>query len=150
MMDIDLDHSFAPSETIYGARAVRLDPVTQGGCYLGTANARCIGITPQQSEYAPGLAGTSGPPFVLAQTGDNSKVPVYGIGRCCLWDYDPAAGSAVAPNDLLISGAAGVAVKAATTGTTVQWVLGIALSHAVAGQSINVKVVLFPWRPALA
>jgi hypothetical protein len=147
MMDIDLDFSFSPSETIYGARAVKLDTVTQGGCYLGSKNAPCIGITPQQSEYAPGIAGNTAPPFILAQTGDNSKVSVYGEGRRCLWDVDPNFGGQVKPGDLLISWDSGYARPATATGAWNQWILAFALSFANGGQSVNAKITIFPWMP---
>ena len=147
MMDIDLDFTFAPSGTIYGARAIKLDPVTQGGCYLGSQNSLCVGITPQQSEFAPGIAGNTTPPFILAKAGDNSKVPVYGEGRRCVIDVDPDFGGQIKPGDLVISGNSGYAIKATPTGAWNQWVIGIALSYANSGQSLNVKVVVFPWMP---
>lgn len=151
-MDIDLDFSFTPSGTIYGARAVKLDPVTQGGCYLGSRNSMCVGITPQQSEAAPGAAvvavsGITAPPFILAQAGDNSKVPVYGPGRRCLWDVDPDFGGQVRPGDLLECSNSGYARQAQPTGPWNRWIVAIALSFANSGQSCNVKVVIFPWNP---
>ncbi len=155
MMDIDLDFTFAPSGTIYGARAIKLDPVTQGGCYLGSLNAMCVGITPQQSEVAPGMIGNSTFPYPLADVpanlpftpGSVTEVPVYGPGRRCLIDIDPAFGGQIAPNDLIISSNTGYGTKATPTGPWNQWIIGIALSFASAGQSCNVKVVIFPWSP---
>lgn len=151
-MDSDADFTFDPSETIYGARAVRLDPVTQKACYLGTLNARCVGITPQQSEWAvsavpTGISGYSTPPFILAQVGDNSKVPVYGPGRKCLIDVDPNWVGQIVPNDLVISSDSGYARRASPLGSWNQWVIGISLSIANPGQSCNVVVVIFPWSP---
>lgn len=146
-MDEDLDFSFSPSGTIYAARAIKLDTVTQGGCYLGSANAMCVGITPQQSEFAPGLTGNTTTPLVLAQTGDNSKVPVYGPMRRCLIDVDPDFGGQLKPGDLVISSNSGYAKKASPFGPWNQWIIGIALSYANSGQSLNVKVVIFPWSP---
>lgn len=146
-MDSDFDFSFAPSETIYGARAVKLDSVTQGNCYLGTENAMCIGVTPQQSEFAPGLTGNQTPPFILAQVGDNSNVPVYGPGRRCLIDVDPAMGGQIKPGDLIISSTLGYATRAGLGGPWNQWIIGIALSFASAGYSLNIKVWIFPWQP---
>lgn len=151
-MDDDFDFSFAPSGTIYGARAIKLDTATQGGCYLGSANSMCVGVTPQQSEWAPGgvptsVTGFSAPPFILAQTGDNSKVPVYGPMRRCLIDVDPDFGGQIKPGDLVISSNSGYAKKASPFGPWNQWVIGIALSFANSSQSLNIKVVIFPWSP---
>lgn len=152
MMDEDLDYTFAPSGTVYGARAIKLDPATQGGCYLGSRNSMCVGITPQQSEWAPGAAplsvsGVTAPPFILAQAGDGSIVPVYGPGRRCLIDIDPDFGGQIKPNDLIISGNSGYGTKASPLGPWNQWIIGISLSFANSGQSCNVKVVIFPWSP---
>lgn len=157
MMDIDLDYTFAPSGTIYGSRAIKLNTAVQGGCYLGSLNAMCVGITPQQSEYAPGQIGNNTPPFVLAQPpssdvyapagGVTSEVPVYGPGRRCLIDIDPDFGGQIAPGDLIISSNNGYGTKATPTGAYNQWVIGISLAFANGGQSCNVKVVIFPWMP---
>jgi hypothetical protein len=146
-MDTDLDFTFSPSGTIYGARAIKLDTVTQGGCFLGSKNSMCVGITPQQSEQAPGLIGNTTFPFILAQAGDNSIVPVYGPGRRCLIDIDPSFGGQIKPNDLIVSSDSGYGTKASPTGAFNQWIIGIALSFANSGQSCNVKVVIFPWSP---
>lgn len=146
-MDTDLDFTFSPSGTIYGARAIKLDTVTQGGCFLGSKNSMCVGITPQQSEQAPGLIGNTTFPMVLAQAGDNSIVPVYGPGRRCLIDIDPNFGGQIKPNDLVISGDSGYGTKASPLGPWNQWIIGISLSFANSGQSCNVKVVIFPWSP---
>lgn len=156
MMDIDLDFSFQPSETIYGSRAIRQDPVNTGFCYLGQLNSRCMGISAQQSQVAPGMIGNQSTPFPLAAPqnstsvfppGTYQEVPVYGPGRRCLIDVDPNFGGQIAPNDLIISGNSGYATKATPTGPWNQWIIGIALSFANAGQSLNVKVVIFPWMP---
>lgn len=156
MMDIDLDYTFAPSGTIYGARAIKLDVANQGKCFLGSKNSMCVGITPQQSEYAPGMIGNQSTPFVLAQPqssdsivpgGSGSLVPVYGPGRRCLIDIDPNFGGQIAPGDLVISSDSGYGTKASPTGAWNQWIIGIALSFANGGQSCNVKVVIFPWSP---
>lgn len=151
-MDNDFDFTFAPSETIYGARAVKLDPATQGNCLLGSLNSRCIGITPDQSEFAVGAApvattGITTPPFILAQVGDNSQVPVYGEGRRCLIDVDPNWVGQLVPNDLVISSNTGYARRASPLGPWNQWVLGFALSLANPGYSCNVKVSIFAWSP---
>ena len=155
MMDIDLDFSLAPSGTIYAARAIKLDPANEGYCYLGSRNAPCIGITPQQSEYAPGMIGNTSTPFILAQpassdglaSGSEAKVPVYGPGRRCLIDIDPNFGGQIKPGDLVISSDSGYGTKASPFGPWNQWVIGIALTVANSGQSCNVKVVIFPWSP---
>jgi hypothetical protein len=147
MMDIDLDFTFAPSGTIYGARAIKLDIVTQGGCYLGSYNSMCVGITPQQSQQAPGLVGNTTPPLVLADTTNGGNVPVYGPGRRCLIDVDPDYGGRIRPGDLIISSNSGYARRASPFGPWNQWIIGIALSFANSGQSLNVKVVIFPWSP---
>lgn len=146
-MDEDLDFTFAPSGTIYGARAIKLDPATQGACFLGSRNAMCVGITPQQSEQAPGLIGNTTFPMPLAAVGDNSIVPVYGPGRRCLIDIDPNFGGQIKPNDLIISSDSGYGTKASPLGPWNQWIIGISLSFANSGQSCNVKVVIFPWSP---
>lgn len=157
MMDVDLDYTFAPSGIIYAARAIKLDTVTQGGCYLGSRNSMCVGITPQQSEYAPGQIGNNSTPFILAQPpssdvyapagGVTSTVPVYGPGRRCLIDIDPDFGGRIKPGDLIISSNSGYGTRATPTGPWNQWIIGIALSFANSGQSCNVKVVIFPWSP---
>lgn len=155
MMDIDLDFSFSASGTIYGARAIKLDTVTQGGCYLGSLNAMCVGVTPQQSEVAPGMIGNTSTPYPLAEVTGSSpfipgsvvNVPVYGPGRRCLIDIDPDFGGQIKPNDLIISGNSGYGTKAVPTGPWNQWIIGIALSFANSGQSCNIKVVIFPWSP---
>lgn len=147
MMDIDLDFSLNPSGTIYGARAIKLDPANANGCYVGSVNARCIGVTPQGTEFAPGLTGNTTAPLVLAQAGDNSKVPVYGPGRRCLIEIDPDFGGQIAPNDLVISSNLGYGTRATPTGPWNQWIIGIALSFANSGQCCNIKVVIFPWIP---
>ena len=153
-MDQDLDFSFTPSGTIYGARAIKLDSVTQGGCYLGSKNSMCVGITPQQSEFAPGMIGNASLPYPLAEvapsslaSGSQPNVPVYGPGRRCLIDIDPNFGGQVKPGDLIISSDSGYGTKATPTGPWNQWIIGIALSFANSGQSCNVKVVIFPWSP---
>ncbi len=147
MMDLDLDWSLAPSETIYAARAIMLDPANQDKCYLGTRNARCVGITPQASSDAPGLIGNNSYPYVLADTTSGANVSAYGPGRKCLFDVDNTFGGQVRPNDLLISYDAGLARPASVTGSWNQWIIAIALSFASGGQSCNVKVWIFPWLP---
>lgn len=164
-MDEDLDFTFTPSGIIYGARAVKIDPTVgsissqiSGGCFLGSKNAMCVGVTPQQSQNAPGMIGTSGPPFVLAtpQTdstypyapgGSGTLVPVYGPNRRCLIDIDPNFAGRIAPNDLIISSDSGYGTKALPFGPWNQWIIGIALSFANANQSCNIKVQIFPWSP---
>ena len=157
-MDEDLDFSFAPSEIIYGARAIKLDPVTQGNCYLGSQNSMCVGVTPQQSQSAPGMIGNNSYPYALAIPQSNSaypyspggtgdEVPVYGPGRRCLIDIDPNFAGRIAPNDLVICSDSGLGKKASPFGPWNQWVIGIALSFANGGQSCNIKVWIFPWSP---
>lgn len=156
MMDLDLDYTFSPSGTVYGSRAIKLDTVTQGGCYLGSLNSMCVGVTPQQSEYAPGQIGNNNTPFplavpqssdVYAPGGSGALVPVYGPGRKCLIDIDPSFGGQIKPGDLIISSNSGYGTKATPTGAWNQWIIGIALSYANSGQSCNIKVVIFPWSP---
>lgn len=157
-MDIDLDYTFAPSEIIYGSRAIKLDTVNEGNCYLGSLNSLCIGVTPQQSELAPGQLGNNTTPFVLAVPPGNAAypfvpggsgplVPVYGPGRRCLWDVDPSFGGQIKPGDLCISSNSGYLTKATPSGPWNQWVLAISTSFANSGQSCNVKIVIFPWMP---
>jgi hypothetical protein len=171
MMDEDLDFMFTPSQIIYGCRAIRIDPsvgagnlvqggssTPSGGCFLGNLNGMCVGVSAQQSEYAPGLIGTSGPPFPLGQPqtdstypyapgGSGALIPVYGPNRRCLIDVDPAFGGRIAPNTLIISSNSGYAIPASPYGSYNQWIIGIALSFASAGQSLNLKVQVFPWLP---
>jgi hypothetical protein len=154
-MDEDLDFNFAASGTIYGARAVMLDRTTQGACLLGTNNAMCVGVTPQQSSQAPGMIGNVSTPFPLAESGtptgfasgSTTNVPVYGPARRCLIDVDPAMGGQIRPGDLIISSTLGYATRAGLGGPWNQWIIGIALSFASAGQSLNIKVWIFPWQP---
>ena len=154
-MDEDLDFSFSPSGVIYPARAIRLDTVTQGGCYVGTANAMCVGVTPQQSENAPGLIGNNTYPYVLAAPpgsdvyppGSPSRVAVYGPMRRALIDIDPAYVGTIAPNTLVISSTNGYGTAANLSSGSNQWIIGISLSFATAGQSCNIKIVIFPYLP---
>lgn len=155
MMDLDLDFTFTPSAAVYGARAIKLDTATQGCCYLGSLNSMCVGVTPQQSESAPGMIGNNASPFPLAQIpsassfapGSPEQVPVYGPGRRCLIDIDPAYAGQIKPGDLIVSSNSGYGTKATPTGAWNQWVIGIALSFANGSQSCNIKVVIFPWSP---
>lgn len=150
MMDLDLDYNLSPGEIIYGARAVKLNPAVQDQCLLGSVNAMCVGITPQQSANAPGLIGNDDYPYVLADPNSatgNQNVPVYGPGRKCLFDIDPDFGGQIRPGDLLISSTSGYGKRASPFGPWNQWVIAIALSFANSGQSCNVRVTLFPWSP---
>ena len=153
-MDNDFDWNLSPSGTIYPARAIKLDPSTQDGCFVGTNNAMCIGVTPQQSEQTPGMIGIT-TPFVLAEinpptgfaSGSTTLVPVYGPGRNALIDIDPAFAGQIRPNDLIVSSTLGYGTKATPTGPWNQWIIGIARSIANGGQSCNIKIVIFPWAP---
>ena len=155
MMDLDLDFNLAPSGDIYGARAIKLDPATEGNCYMGSLNSLCIGVTPQQSAQAPGMIGNASPPFLLGSaapitgfaSGSFQNIPVYGEGRKCLIDIDPAFGGQIKPGDLIICGNSGYGTKATPTGPWNQWIIGIALSFANSGQSCNITVKIFPWMP---
>lgn len=156
MMDIDLDFSLAPSETIYGCRAIKLDVATAGACYLGSLNSMCVGVTPQQSQLAPGQIGNTSYPYILGEPQTDSDfppgssgglIPVYGPGRRCLIDIDPNFAGQIRPGSLIISGNSGYGTLATPTGAWNQWIIGIATSFANGGQSCNVKVVIFPWLP---
>lgn len=153
-MDEDFDYSFAPSEIIYPCRAIKLDTVTQGACYNGSLNSLCVGISAQQSEFAPGMIGAT-TPYVLAAPqslglfppGTVTTVPTYGPGRRCLIDIDPNFAGQIKPGDLVVSSNTGYGTKATPSGSWNQWIIGISLSFANGGQSCNVKVVIFPWLP---
>lgn len=154
-MDEDFDFSLAPSEVIYPCRVIRLDPANQDQCYQGNYNGMGIGVSAQQSANAPGQIGVSAP-YPLATpaasltgflTGSSQNVPVYGEGRKCLIDVDPNFGGQIKPNDLVISSNSGYARKASPFGPWNQWVIGIALSFANSGQSLNLCVKIFPWQP---
>ena len=154
MKDLDLDFSFAPSGIIYGARAIKMDPTTANACLLGSKNAMCVGVTPQQSEFAPGMIGNTTFPMVLAQPSDPNlaagsvaNVAVYGPGRNCLLDIDPNFAGRVAPNDLLECSDSGYGTKAQPTGPWNRWIIMISRSFANGGQSCFGKVVIFPWAP---
>jgi len=156
-MDEDLDYTFNASAIVYGSRAIKLDPTVEGGALLGSLNSRCVGITPQQSEYAPGQIGNQDYPMILAQpqssdalspgSAGGPEFPVYGEARRCLIDIDPSFGGQIKPGDLIICGNSGYGTLASPTGQWNQWVIGIALSFANGGQSCNVKVTIFPWAP---
>jgi hypothetical protein len=153
-MDSDFDFNLNPSGPIYPARAIMLDPTTQDGCFLGNLNAMCIGVTPQQSEFAPGQIGNAVPPYILGigsetslPPGSNSRVAVYGPGRNTLIDIDPAYAGQIKPGDLVISSNSGYGTKASPFGAFNQWVIGIARTFANGGQSCNIKVWIFPWTP---
>lgn len=156
MMDIDLDFTFNASAAVYGSRAIKLDPTTEGAALLGSKNAPCIGVAPQQSELPPGQIGNASGPFVLAQAqGTNfvpggqgeSGFPVYGEARRCLIDIDPNFGGQIKPGDLIISSDSGYGTKASAFGPWNQWIIGIALAFANSGQSCLIKVTIFPWSP---
>ena len=156
-MDEDLDYTFNASGIVYGARAIKLDPTTEGGALLGSLNSMCVGITPQQSEYAPNMIGNQTFPMILAQpaSGDSlapgsaggPEFPVYGEARRCLIDIDPNFGGQIKPGDLIVSSNNGYGTKATPSGAWNQWIIGIALTFANSGQSCNVKVTIFPWSP---
>jgi hypothetical protein len=157
-MDDDFDFTFAPSAIVYGPRAIKLDPINEGYCYQGSKNSMCVGVSPQQTQNAPGMIGFSTNPLPLAvpQTdatypyvpgGSGSLVPVYGPNRRCLIDVDPNFGGQIAPNDLVISSDSGYATKASPFGPWNQWIIGISLSFGSANQTVNIKVVIFPWSP---
>lgn len=153
-MDNDFDWNLAPSGIIYGARAVKLDPTTANACLLGSKNSMCVGVTPQQSEFAPGMIGNTTFPMVLGQPNDPNlaagsvaNIPVYGPGRNALIDIDPNFAGQVAPNDLIESSDSGYGTKAQPTGAFNRWIVGISRSFANGGQSCNVKIVIFPWAP---
>ena len=147
MMDSDFDFSFAPSETIYGARAIKLNTAVQKGCYLGSRNSPCIGISVPGTEYAPGMLGYTTGPLAVATVGGSPEVAVYGEGRRCLWEVDSGYAGQVHPGDLLVSYDSGTARPATPTGPWNQWVLAISLSFASGGYCADVKVTIFPWAP---
>jgi len=156
-MDQDFDFSFSATGIVYGSRAIQLDRATQGGAFPGNANAMCVGVTPQQSELAPGQIGNNSTPFILAQPaatdvfapgGQGGQIfPVYGAGRRCLLDIDPAFGGQIKPGDLVVCSTSGYGTKASPYGPWNQWIIGIALSFANGGQSCNIKVTIFSWSP---
>ncbi len=158
MMDLDVDISLAPSEIIYPCRAIMLDVANEGKCYNGSLNARCVGISAQQSEDAPGAIYNNTPPYAAAipQTstsypyspgGVGPEVAVYGPGRKCLIDIDPNFTGQIRPNDLIVSSNSGYGTLATPTGSYNQWVIALSLAFANGGQSCNVRVELFPWLP---
>jgi hypothetical protein len=158
MMDLDIDISLKPSEIIYPCRAIMLDVVTEGNCYNGTLNARCVGISAQQSEDAPGAINNNSPPYALAiptssgsypysPGGVGPEVPIYGPGRKCLIDIDPTFAGQIRPNDLIRSSNTGYGTLASPTGPWNQWIIALSLSFANGGQSCNVRVELFSWLP---
>jgi hypothetical protein len=157
MMDSDFDFTFNASGVIYPARAIKLDPTTEGGAFVGSKNAPCIGISPQQSEYPPGMIGNQSFPYILAQPQSSDSIvpggqggtefPVYGEGRRCLIDIDPNFGGQIKPGDFIISSDTGFGTKASPFGPWNQWVIGQALTFANGSQSCFIKVTLFPWSP---
>jgi len=156
-MDQDFDFSFAATGIVYASRAVQLDRTTQGGAFMGNANAMCVGVTPQQSELPPGQIGNNSYPYVLAQPQASDvfvpggqggqEFPVYGPNRRCLIDIDPSFGGQIRPGDLVVCSTSGYGTKASPYGPWNQWIIGIALSFANGGQSCNNKVQIFPWSP---
>lgn len=146
-MDSDFDFSFAPSETLFGARAIKLDTGNEGKCYLGSRNSPCIGISVPGTDFAPGMIGNTVGPLPLATTTDGTNACVFGIGRRCLWEVDPNFAGQVHPGDLLISWDSGYARPATPTGAWNQWVLAMALSFTSGNYCANVKIMVFPWAP---
>jgi hypothetical protein len=147
MMDLDLDYDGNAGGTLYGARAIMLDPTTNSQFLQGTLNAMCVGITPQESLYPPGgvtiaTAGISTPPFIYRTIG--KPAGAYGQGRKCIWDVDDTWAGIVRPNDLLICGNGGLCRRASPFGPWNQWILAIALSFASPGFGANVRII-GPW-----
>lgn len=154
IMDSDWDFNFSPSGNIYPSRFVMLDSTTQGGCFMGGLNAMCVGATPQATEFAPGQLGNTQPPYVYAvgtdpnlPPGSQSRVGVYGPGRNCLVDVDPAFAGQIKPGSLIVCSNSGFATLASPFGPWNQWIAGISRSFANGGQTVNVKLVIFPWSP---
>lgn len=152
--DSDWDFNLNPSGIIYPARFVMLDATTQDGCFMGGLNAMCIGAVPQTSEFAPGQIGNAQFPYIAAQAsepslppGSQSRVGVYGPGRNCLVDVDPAFAGQIRPGSLIICSNSGFATLASPFGQWNQWICGIARSFANGGYTVNVKLVIFPWSP---
>jgi len=158
MMDLDLDFNLLPSEIIYGARAIQLDPANQGYCYQGTLNGRCVGVSIQGTGTAPGAIGST-PPLPLAIPSSNAAYPyvpggitnmqvaVYGPNRNCLIEIDPSFAGQIKPGDLIRSSNSGYGTLASPTGAYNQWIIGIARTFANGGQCCNIKVSVFPWLP---
>jgi hypothetical protein len=126
---------------ISASRFVKLDTATNFGVVQATANSKNIGVIYEGTNQAP-LSDIVTTDYA-AKSGQ--EIRLYGDGDVC----SVIAGAAVTAGDLVKSDANGYAVTTAVTGTTVQWVSGIALEAATAaGQELRIQVKNFPYLPS--
>lgn len=103
------------------------------------ANEQCIGVSQENTRDAP-IAGASA---LAAEAGDP-------VGHSPIGSYAlVVAADTITRGAMVKSDADGAAVPALLTGTTVQWVSGLATESAVAGELVRILSVSFPYRPAL-
>lgn len=121
---------------------VKVSTAANNTCLQAGDNERVVGVSQVGAKDPPGVSGASA---YAAVSGDT--VQLFGEGDVCL----VLVGSGgVTRGALVKSTSAGAAVLAATTGTTLQWVAGEALSTASEGEYVRIQVKVFPYYPALA
>lgn len=140
-MDRDFDFNLTATGNVSPCRFVKLGVAADETGTAAGANEAVIGISGDGSRNAPGTAGDDGFIAVAGET-----IPVFGPGRKCLLEL----GGTVTRGDRLKSGAAGVGVAAATTGTTRQECGAVALQSGVSGQKVLVVIIPDTFFPALS
>ncbi len=130
-MDRSFDFNLNATGNVSPCRFVKLDTTADLSCAAAGSNEAVVGISGEGSRIAPGTPGDDGYIAIATET-----VPVFGPGRKCLLEL----GGTVTRGDRLKSGAAGVGVAAATTGTTRQEIGAVALQSGISGQKILVVI----------
>lgn len=123
-------------------RFVKLDTSNNSTALQASTNEKAVGVSAMGSEDAPIPSNSTG----YAATANN-PVKIHTQGQIAL--VKVGSGGVTAGANVK-SDSSGQAVLAATTGTTMQWVLGQALEAASEGEFARVLVQTFPHYPALA
>ena len=127
--------------TIRPSRFIKADSSAPKTALEADANERIIGVSQLGTRDAP---GTNGAGTDAASSGEEFQA--FGLGDVCLIEL----GGTVTASAQVKSDAEGCAVAAATTGTTLQWVGGVALQGGVAGEKVLIQIMSYPYYPALA
>jgi hypothetical protein len=126
--------------SIATSRFVKLSTAADHAVLQAGANEEIVGVSSEAAQKAP-IPGAS---VAAAESGD--QLNVHPIGAIAL--VEVGSGN-VTRGDRVKSDSSGKAVTAAATGTTVQWVGGLALASALEGELVPVLVHPYPFRPAL-
>lgn len=121
---------------------VKVSTAADYTCLQAGANERIIGSCQVGAKDPPGLSGASAYAAVAGDT-----IQLFGHG-----DVVPVkvGSGGVTKGALVKSDSSGYAVLAASSGTTLQWVAGVALADASEGEIVDVQILIFPYYPALA